>query len=265
MSTQAIAIPDQRRDPLRGKILLSMILHGSLLGVALGYTMLGFHFGTAGKEWGVQGAVHVGAVASLPGIPLPTPEVQTPTTVVTQNPTPAKPEEEQKPEPPPPDAVQIPKFKDSVKPEKVERVNKHIPHEDVTPPDNAVPGQGEATMNYTQTVTQGGAIGVSAGEGNSFGQRYAWYVASMRMRISGNWLLAPISASITSAPRVILTFVIERDGTIKDTEIIQGSGVPEVDRSALRAILASSPLPPLPPDYAGSSVSVQFYFDFHRQ
>ncbi len=264
MSTQALAIPDDRRDPLRGKILLSIILHAALLGAAVAYTMLGFRFGTRGTEWGMQGAVHMGAVASLPGVPLPTPALQTPTTVATQNPTPAKPEEE-KPQPPPPDAQQIPKFKDAVKPEKVERVNKHIPHEDVTPPDNAVPGQGEATMNYTQTVTQGGAIGVSAGEGNSFGMRYAWYVASMRMRISGNWLLAPISASITSAPRVYMTYVIERDGTIKDVEITQGSGVPEVDRSALRAILASSPLPPLPSDYSGNSVNVQFYFDFHRQ
>jgi TonB family protein len=187
--------------------------------------------------------------------------------VATQNPSPYK--EEPKPkEEPPPDAQQIPKFKDAVKPEKLERVNKHIQKtEEEVPPDNAIPAGlgGAPTLSYTQVVTAGGTGGLSMGEGNSFGQRYAWYVASMRQRISSNWLLAPISSTILSAPRCYLTFEILRDGTINNVQITQSSGIPEVDRSALRAILASNPLPPLPPDYAGGSVNVQFYFDFHRQ
>ena len=103
------------------------------------------------------------------------------------------------------------------------------------------------------------------GQGNSFGQRYAWYVASMRARISANWLMATVSPNIVSAPRAYLTFEILRDGTVNNVQITQSSGIPEVDRSALRAILASNPLPPLPPDYSGGSVNVEFYFDFHRQ
>ena len=84
------------------------------------------------------------------------------------------------------------------------------------------------------------------GEGNSFGQRYAWYVASMRARISANWLMATVSPNIASAPRAYLTFEIMRDGTVTNVQITQSSGIAEVDRSALRAILASNPLPPLP-------------------
>ena len=38
------------------------------------------------------------------------------------------------------------------------------------------------------------------GEGNSFGQRYAWYVASMRTRISANWLMATVSPNIVYGP-----------------------------------------------------------------
>ena len=103
------------------------------------------------------------------------------------------------------------------------------------------------------------------GEGNSFGIRYGWYVASMRSRISANWLMATVSPNILSAPRTYVTFEIKRDGTITDVQITQSSGIAEVDRSALRAILASNPLPPLPSDYSGGSINVQFYFDFHRQ
>ena len=89
-------------------------------------------------------------------------------------------------------------------------------------------------------------------------------MAAVRNRISSNWLLATISPNILRAPRVVLTFDVERDGHISNTQIIQSSGIEEVDRSALRAVLASNPLGPLPADYSGGKVSVQFYFDFQR-
>lgn len=267
MSTYALPLQDARRqDTLRGPLLVSLILHASLLGVMVVYKMIGFQFGGRGQSWGTNGAVKMGAVASLPGVPLPTPMITTPSTVATENTglykTEPKPKEE-----PPPDAQPIPKFKDAVKPEKLERVNKHIQKADIIPPPNAIPyGQtGPPTMSYTTMVTSAGQGGVAMGQGNSFGQRYAWYVASMRSRISANWLMATVSANIASAPRAYLTFEILRDGTVTNVQITQSSGIPEVDRSALRAILASNPLPPLPPDYSGQSVNVEFYFDFHRQ
>jgi TonB family protein len=266
MSTHVLTLPDQRRDTLRGTLLLSVILHVVLFAVLVTYTLMGFHLEGGGQEWGTNGATRMGAVSSLPGIPLPAPLVTTPSQTVTQN-TGLHKTEPQPKEEPPPDAQQIPKFKDAVKPEKLERVNKRIQKAEVEPPPNAIPyGQtGAPTMSYTQVVTGAGTGGVALGEGNSFGQRYGWYVASMRARVSANWLLATVSPGIVSAPRVYLTFKILRDGSVTDVDITQSSGIPEVDRSALRAILASNPLPPLPPDYSGGSVNVQFYFDFHRQ
>ncbi len=89
-----------------------------------------------------------------------------------------------------------------MKPEKLERVNKRIHKTEEVPPPNAVPyGQtGAPTMSYTQVVTAGGTGGVAMGEGNSFGQRYGWYVASMRARISANWLMATVSPNIAVGP-----------------------------------------------------------------
>jgi outer membrane biosynthesis protein TonB len=46
--------------------------------------------------------------------------------------------------------------------------------------------------------------------------------------------------------------------------MLQSSGVPSVDRSALRAIRDSSPLDRLPSDYRGGKVAVEFWFDFKR-
>ncbi len=265
MGTHVIPLMDERRDKLRGTVLLSLILHIVLLVVVVTYTVLGFHLSGRGQEWGTQDATHVRAVTSLPGIPLPTPMLTTQSHVATQNTGLYKTEPQPK-EPPPPNAEQIPKFKEAVKPEKLERVNKRIQKAEIEPPPNAVPyGEtGAPTMNYTQMVTTAGTGGIAVGAGNSFGFQFAWYVASMRARISANWLLSTVSPNITSAPRVYLTFQILRDGTVTEVQITQSSGVPEVDRSALRAILASNPLPPLPPQYSGGSVNVQFYFDFHR-
>ena len=266
MGAHVLTLTAEHRDTLRGPVLLSLILHGALFVVLVTYTMLGFHLGGKGREWGTNDATRMGAVPRLPGIPLPAPMLTTHSTVATQNPALYKPEPTPK-EAPPPDAQQIPKFKNAVKPEKLERINKHIPQTEEIPPPNAIPAglSGAPTMNYTQVVTSGGPGAVSMGEGNSFGQRYAWYVASMRSRISANWLLATVSPNIVSAPRTYLTFEILRDGTVTNVQITQSSGIPEVDRSALRAILASNPLPALPADYSGSSVNVEFYFDFHRQ
>jgi protein TonB len=246
--------------------LLSLSLHFVLFVIVIAYSTFGFRFGGGwGQRWGTGGATHIGTVAHLEGIPLPAPMLTTRSTLATQNTGLYKTEPQPKVEPPP-ESTEIPKFKNAVKPEKAERINKRIQQTEVIPPPNAIPyGQGGApTMTYSQVVMSAGSGGILAGEGGSFGQRYGWYVAALRNRISANWLLSTISPNIISAPRIYLEFEIMRDGTITGVHMTQSSGIPEVDRSALRAVLASSPLGPLPADYSGGSVNVDFYFDFHR-
>ncbi len=173
--------------------------------------------------------------------------VTTQTQVVTQNTGVTQTEPPPKEEVPP-EATKLPKFKDEVKKEKLERINKRIHKEEYVPPPDTVDYglRGAPSINYTQVVTAAGTGGVAMGDGNSFGLRYAWYVAAMRNRISGNWLMNTVSPNIQTAPRTNMTFAINRDGSISDVQITQSSGIPEVDRSALRAVIASTPLPPLP-------------------
>jgi len=253
-----------QQESLRQTLLLSLGLHALLMIVVVGYTLIGPRMGGRwGSSWGAGGAaVRVGAVTALPGVPLPAPMLATRSTLATQNPGLYK-TEEVKPEPKPA-AAEIPKFKDSVAREKAERINKRIQKEELEVPDNAVPYGlgGRPSMTYGQFVTSAGDGGLSLGE---FGDRYGWYVGAVRNRVSTNWLLAMISPTIMTAPRVYVTFDILRDGTVTNVRTVQSSGIPEVDRSALRAVLASNPLGPLPPDYRGDKVSVEFYFDFHRR
>jgi protein TonB len=266
MSTEALPLFYDRREKIGGTLLLSVSLHGLLFVAAVGYAAFGAGLGGGwGKNWGTGGATRIGAVASLPGVPLPAPLLATHNIVATQNAGLYQTEPQPKVAPPP-EAQEIPKFKEAVKPEKAERIAKRLQKEEPEIPENAVPYGlgGKPTMTYTPVVSAAGEGGLSLGEGGNFGERYGWYVAAVRNRISGNWLLSTISPNILTAPRVYLTFEIRRDGTIDNIQITQSSGIAEVDRSALRAVLASNPLAPLPSDYAGSTVKVEFYFDFHR-
>jgi TonB family protein len=263
MGAATFAQLPQRRDTLSGTLLFSIVLHACLFAAALAYTNIVWHHGGGwGQSWS-DTAMKVGAVRSLPGVPLPARVLATPNTVATENPGLYK-SEPKKPEPPPPDATEIPKFKDTAKPEHVLNINKRIQKQIYQPPPNAVPfGQGgPPAMTTGQFANSAGEGGLNMGD---FGDRYGWYVNAVRQRISSNWLLSTISPNILTAPRIYMKFVIERDGEIRDPEITQSSGIPEVDRSALRAVLASNPLGPLPSDYSGGSVTVDFYFDFHRR
>jgi protein TonB len=265
MGAATFNLAPKRRETLRGTLLVSVLLHGLLFVAAFVYTSLGLNWaGRWGKNWGPGGAVRVNAVSSLPGVPLPSPVLSTPNTLATQNPGLYK--SELKPKlVPPPEAKPIPKFKESVAQERPIRVNKRIQPQETTP-ENAVPFGlgGKPSMNYNQFTNTAGEGGLSFGEGN-FGQQFGWYVDAVRARVSANWLLSTISPNILTAPRVFVRFDIERDGTITNVQVTQSSGIPEVDRSALRAVLASNPLGPLPPTYSGNTVHVEFYFDFRRR
>lgn len=261
--TLSLSIND--RESLRGSLLVSIGLHGLLAVLGITYTAIDFHRGVGwGDPWGGKGSsTRVGVVNSLPGMPLPAPMLATPNTLATENPGLYKKEPEPKLETQQ-EAEEIPKFQDSVRPNPAIRVNKRIQKETVPPP-NAIPtGEGgKPSLTYGQFVNEEGGGGLGFGEG-MFGERYGWYVQATRTRISSNWLMSTISPNIVIARRLYVRFDILRDGTIANIQLAQSSGVPEVDRSALRAVSASNPLGPLPQDFSGSKVSVDFYFDFRR-
>jgi TonB family protein len=86
---------------------------------------------------------------------------------------------------------------------------------------------------------------------------YPVYVQRMVAIISVNWFKP--AQSVQTSP--VVHFQIERDGTITSPRIVTSSGLPFVDRAALRAVLASSPLPALPSDYVGRHLGIQVVFE----
>lgn len=84
---------------------------------------------------------------------------------------------------------------------------------------------------------------------------YGPYIVNMKDSIRKNW--KPPKG--LESRRVVAVFTILRDGRIVSPTIVESSGNPEVDKSAMDALAATSPLPPLP---KGSSRSVDMKYKF---
>ena len=98
-----------------------------------------------------------------------------------------------------------------------------------------------------------GGAGVTALEGGDF--PYTLYIEQMKRTIGSHWLRPQIGDTAA-----IIYFVIDRDGSMRDAKIETPSGNGLYDRAALRAVLESSPLPPLPFGYNGTYLGVHLKF-----
>jgi periplasmic protein TonB len=128
-------------------------------------------------------------------------------------------------------------------------------------PETAVPyGEGGPVAGpygaFTATNTQGG---FSFKENADFGSRYAYYVRQINQTVSRNWS----KPDVIAPRRAYIEFDILKDGTPTNIRIEQSSGVPTLDQLAMRAVQRSE-FPPLPGDYGGGKVSVEFWFDYNR-
>jgi protein TonB len=247
----------------------SVFLHGALFTFVIFSPNL---FPAFQSNWGTptggSGGINVKIVGSVSGVPLPTPAVVQEKAPANESPGFYKTEEA--PPPPPPDKAElIPETKAPVKtpppkPPKPAATPKAATAPE-PPPSNAIPyGQGgRPALAYGQFSTGAGAAGIGFGD-STFGDRYGWYVDAITRAISQNWLKSLVDTRIARAPRVYLSFDIARNGKISNLGVQQSSGIPQLDRSAQRAVLASDPLPALPPDYRGGDVNVQFYFEYSR-
>jgi TonB family protein len=90
------------------------------------------------------------------------------------------------------------------------------------------------------------------------------YMVQVLMAVRRNWLaIIPDSARAGRRGRVIVQFAIDRTGSVPKVVIAEGAGTTEFDRAAVAAISQSVPLPPLPADYKGDQIRLQFAFSYN--
>jgi len=242
----------------------SAALHLAVAGSIVLYAVIGP--GGRGSTWGAGGGGDAMGVTLVSSVPLPASPVQTQNVLANESKglTQSPPKAEEKA----PEAIPIPdkNAKTKPKPRVSESHQKALaqPEEEAS---NVVPfGEGGPVSGPYGTFNAGGAKGGFGftGGGGDFGSRFAYYVRIVQQKVSENWLKYEVDPRITDARRVYVTFDIVRNGHPANVQIEQSSGVPSLDQSAVRALQRIDTFGPLPSDYSGSKVSVEFWFDYKR-
>ncbi len=86
--------------------------------------------------------------------------------------------------------------------------------------------------------------------------QFTYYIDRMLALIESRWYKPPVPIGTGARAR----FTILRDGKLKGIALEESSGYPTFDRAILRALYAANPLPPLPPAYLKSSLTVHLRF-----
>lgn len=137
---------------------------------------------------------------------------------------------------------------------------------------SAVGGSGDLTAGISAGTGggsgggSGGGTGAGTGGGSGIGNfPYAYYIESLKARISSSWYSSLVSPGLKGQHTVTVYFRIQRNGMIADLNIESASGNESLDMSAIRAVKAASPFPQLPPDFPHQYLGVHFEFKWARQ
>ena len=78
-------------------------------------------------------------------------------------------------------------------------------------------------------------------------------------RILANWFI-PLLMTDQQDDEIVIALIVQRDGWIASTEVLQPGRVPELRAAALKALELSVPLPRLPREYPEKSLEIQVVF-----
>lgn len=220
---------------MKGTVLASTIVHGALVSVLFVVRPT--------RDLVVPGpdVVQV-ALLGAPEPPAPAPVVKANDAVV--------PDEAE--------GVQIEKPKAKPKPE-VKQTTK-IPDQKAPPPKQAPPEQPTETERHTvlpYAAVGAGMAGQVAVDDSNF--EFAYYLQMVRVQIARNW--TPPAGSTTGA-RAEVYFKVSRSGEITDLRLEVSSGADYFDQTAMRAVVITQQLPPLPLGYSGADLGIHFGFEY---
>jgi protein TonB len=237
--------------------------HIAVTGLIVLYTLV--FTGSRGESWGSGGGGEAMGVTLVSNVPLPSTAAQNQNVLANESKgvTKSQPKIEEKE----PDAIEIQGKNTKIKPNKPPTPTKAKPESPPQETNQVAFGEGGPVSGPYGSFAAGGAkggFGVSGGAGD-FGTRYGWYVQVIQQKVSENWLKYEVDRSISGAERCYITFDIARDGHPFNVQVEQPSGVPSLDQSAVRALQRIDTFGPLPPDYSGSKISVEYWFDYSKK
>jgi TonB family protein len=94
--------------------------------------------------------------------------------------------------------------------------------------------------------------------------RFAFYLATLRNKIGSRWVPPPGVDARGRPIKATVYFRVNRDGQISQASVETSSGYAFFDQTAMRALLAATPLPPLPAGFPDTYLGVHFGFEFQQ-
>lgn len=142
---------------------------------------------------------------------------------------------------------------------------------------------GEAIQQSLRGAARGRASGAIGGPGDSQGQfnnlrssfsmdqplilsdtrgvDFGPYLSRVIFNVKRNWYsVMPESARMGEKGRVAIVFEILRDGSVPQIKLVGSSGIEPLDTAALASIKLSNPFPPLPEEFTGQHLVLQFFY-----
>lgn len=131
--------------------------------------------------------------------------------------------------------------------------------EDLEPPPN-IPGT--VRIPQSPAAAQGRLELLS----DPMGVDFRPYLIRIMALVRKNWYaVIPESARLGTRGTVQLQFIINRAGQVPKLVIAMTSGSDPLDRAAVAGVSATVPFPPLPQDYRGQEIRVQFSFKYNMR
>jgi protein TonB len=108
-----------------------------------------------------------------------------------------------------------------------------------------------------------GSGGVGIGQNSVLGNQFGAYADLVIRRVTDKWQTNGL-ASLRTAPMAVITFDIQRDGSVRNIKVAQSSGNAALDTSAQRAVQDAAPFEPLPSQYNRNEATVELRFQLQR-
>lgn len=122
-------------------------------------------------------------------------------------------------------------------------------------------GLGESLNNPSAATKNASALELLS---DTQGVDFKPYLIRILSTVRRNWFaVMPESARFGRRGRVLIQFAISKDGSVPKLVIASSSGADALDRAAVAGISASNPFPPLPAEFKGNVVRLQFTFRYN--
>lgn len=257
--TQHLDILDER-DSLGKPFMWATVFHVAVFGLLV-LSTINFNgkrenFGSASTRAGDSVAVN-----SVKSIPLPARHgdiYKVANDTDSQVPQDPKPEVKKQVKLPEPDAVPI-KSRLAEKQPRPTSPQRYQPQPPL--PNQVFSAEPRAAVSPMFQKPGSGQIGV--GENNILGNRFGAYADRVIQMVSEKWKTDGLGG-LHTAPLVVITFDILRDGSVRNVQVAQRSGNSTLDYSAQRAVMDAAPFPPLPPGYERNEANVELRFQLQR-